>query len=262
MLLTFIILFFVYFYVFGCADNSQNFDTDIFNIPTVKVTTTRPTTPRTTTSRVWATTPRTTTTTRRSYSPSYPSSGGGSSIFGGGSSNTGGSSIFGDFFGGGSSNTGGSGSNTRYGSSGTGGSSSPSSGFGSFFGDILGGGGSSPTTRRPSSSGGSSSSGGLFDDFKNILAGQISNVINDALSNRGGFNTRPIQENKGYRGGLFSENPSSGSGHQQSSSNVAPSSQPSGSSTYTRFGQNTYSSQNSFPTLPPTPPTYGWRVPS
>lgn len=261
MLLTFIILFFVYFYVFGCADNSQNFDTDIFNIPTVKVTTTRPTTPRTTTSRVWTTTPRTTTTTRRSYSPSYPSSGGGSSIFGGGSSNTGGSSIFGDFFGGGSSNTGGSGSNTRHGSGGTGGSS-PSSGFGSFFGDILGGGGSSPTTRRPSSSGGSSSSGGLFDDFKNILAGQISNVINDALSNRGGFNTRPIQENKGYRGGLFSENPSSGSGHQQSSSNVAPSSQPSGSSTYTRFGQNTYSSQNSFPTLPPTPPTYGWRVPS
>ncbi|KAG5684629.1 hypothetical protein PVAND_013851 [Polypedilum vanderplanki] len=72
------------------------------------------------------------------------------------------------------------------------------------------------STRRPfpSSSGSSDSLGGFFSGLSSLLSGDVGKLISGALSNRGGssssgggfFDTRPVIENKGYRGGLFSEN--------------------------------------------------------
>ncbi|CRL04228.1 CLUMA_CG017332, isoform B [Clunio marinus] len=99
------------------------------------------------------------------------------------------------------------------------------SGGGGYYGNRYGddttfGGFSRPTTRyttkRPSSSGGFSS---FFSDFSNILSGDVGKLIGGALSSRGGSSggggfgsffgggdTRPLIENRNYRGGLFSEN--------------------------------------------------------
>jgi hypothetical protein len=134
-------------------------------------------------------------------------------------------------------------------------------------GSIFGGGGYRPppttryttraTTRKPSS-------GGFFSGFSDILSGQIGDLINDALkggSSKGGggfgsfFDTRPIQENKGYRGGLFSEN--SGSQNQPSAS-----SRPTtryAETTYNRSPSYGWNTQGSAPSSNPTP-SYGWRV--
>lgn len=76
------------------------------------------------------------------------------------------------------------------------------------------------TTKRPSSS---SSSGGFLSGLSNFLSGDVGKLISSAISSRGGsggsgggggfgsfFDTRPLTENKNYRGGLFSENTNQG----------------------------------------------------
>lgn len=101
--------------------------------------------------------------------------------------------------------------------------------FGNRYGDDTTFGGSSftrPTTRyttkRPSSS--SSGFDGFFSGLSNILSGEAGKFFSSAISNRGGSSsgggfgslfggdTRPLTENKNYRGGLFSENSGSTSG--------------------------------------------------
>lgn len=144
----------------------------------------------------------------------------------------------------------GGGSSNRYGDSGFGGST--------YFG---GGTTTRPTMRiptmRPTRPPASSSMGtfdGFFSGLKNALSGQIGNYISSALNGKGGsglFDTRPIQENRRYGGGLFNDNINTNLNTRQSS--YAP--QP----TYP-----TYSSINSRSNLPvqnPTPPQYGWKIP-
>lgn len=124
--------------------------------------------------------------------------------------------------------------------------------FGNRYGDDTTFGGSSftrPTTKRPSSS---SSSGSGFDGFfsglSNVLSGEVGKFFNSAISNRGGSSggfgslfggdTRPLTENKNYRGGLFSENTGSSSG-----TNRAPS-ETVGGYPVTRYGEASAPSSN------------------
>lgn len=158
-------------------------NTNIWNLPT--------TTQRTTTTTERSTT--TTTTTRRAwttkspfYNPSNPSYGGGGNYFG-----------------------------NRYGDD-----------------SIYGGGASSTksTTKRPSSSSGSS----FLSGFSSFLSGDGAKILKGFLGSGGsgsgssggfgslfGDSTRPLQENKNYRGGLFSENSNTNQGSQNSNSDYS-----------------------------------------
>lgn len=125
--------------------------------------------------------------------------------------------------------------------------------FGNRYGDgggsIYGGGGSSyttrSTTRRPSSPS-SSSSGSFLSGLSSFLANDGGKIIQGFLSNRGGStgsnsgfgslfggDTRPLIENKNYRGGLFNENTNSNSN--------------SGAYPITRYGENSSPTQQQQP---------------
>ncbi|XP_070506677.1 nuclear pore complex protein DDB_G0274915 [Chironomus tepperi] len=202
----------------------SNPNDNIWNIAitttTERTTTTTTTTRPTTTTTRWTTRPTTTTTTtRRSWTTKSPFYNPSNPSYGGG----------GSYFG------------NRYGDD-----------------DIFGGGSSftrTSTTKRPSSSG----SGGFFSGLSSFLGGDVGKLLTDALkggSGTGGgfFDTRPLIENKN-RGGLFSENPSSGS---------------SGSSptNYNGYPVTRYGSENSAPSyVKPTTssPTashgnFGWKL--
>lgn len=111
-----------------------------------------------------------------------------------------------------------------------------------------------PTTR-PSSSSSSGTFDGFFNGLKNALSGQIGNIISSALSGKGGtsglFDTRPVQENRRYGGGLFNDNINTNLDTRQSS--YAP--QP----TYPSY--SSINSRSNLPVQNPTPPQYGWRIP-
>lgn len=199
----------------------------IWNLPTnPTTTTTRRTTTTTTTRRLF-------TTRAPFYNPSDPSYNGGGSFFG-----------------------------NRYGDT------DNSGGISSFFG-----GSNRPTTptRRPSSGiggGSSSSGGGFFSGLGDALQGELGKILSGAISgNRGGtsgssggsslggfgsffkdFNTRPVQENKRFGGGLFSENTgNSGSSSSNDGYNKYP---------VTRYGDV----QQQAPTQAPSQPSYGWKL--
>ena len=189
---------------------TSNPNTNIWNFPaTVKYTTARTTTTTTTTRRPW-------TTRAPYYNPADPSYNGGGSYYG-----------------------------NRYGDDTTFGGSSFTR--------------PSYTTKKPSSS---SSFGGFFSGLSNVLSGDLGKFIDSALSNRGGSSggsgsfgslfggdTRPLVENKNYRGGLFNENTGS-TGSTGSTSSL-------GGYPVTRYGGDSQP--------PPSNPTsshgsYGWKL--
>jgi len=195
---------------------TSNPNTNIWNFPsTVKYTTARTTTTTTTTRRPWTTRPP-------YYNPADPSYSGGGSFYG-----------------------------NRYGDDTTFGGSSFTR--------------PSYTTKRPSSS--SSGFGGFFSGLSNVLSGDLGKFIDSALSNRGGSSgggssgggssfgslfggdTRPLTENRNYRGGLFSEN--SGSSPASSGSTGSYGGYP-----VTRYGDAKPPASN------PTPShgNFGWKL--
>lgn len=144
-------------------------------------------------------------------------------------------------------------------------------GGGSYFGDrfgddsIFGGGSSSrtTTTKKPSSSGSSFLSG-----FSSFLSGDGGKILQGILGTRGGSgsnsggggfgsffgdSTRPLQENKNYRGGLFSENSNTNQQGSQQHSNNDYSRYP-----VTRQGEASPSSQSSSPSA--SHGSYGWKL--
>lgn len=189
---------------------TSNPNTNIWNFPsTVKYTTARTTT-TTTTRRAWTTRPP-------YYNPADPSYNGGGSYYG-----------------------------NRYGDDTTFGGSSFTR--------------PSYTTKRPSSS--SSSFGGFFSGLSNVLSGDLGKFIDSALNSRGGSSsgsggfgslfggdTRPLMENKNYRGGLFNENTGSTGSTGGATSSL-------GGYPVTRLGDAP--SPQSNPT--PSHGSYGWKL--
>lgn len=113
------------------------------------------------------------------------------------------------------------------------------------------------TTKRPSSSG-----GGFFSGFSDILQGELGKFINSALSNRGGsgssgfggFDTRPVMENKN-RGnfGLFNENTRGTSLSSNNDYHKYP---------VTRYGSESSMSASPYATTTHAPShgNFGWKV--
>lgn len=210
---------------------TSNPNTNIWNFPaTVKYTTARTTTTTTTTRRPWTTRPP-------YYNPADPSYNGGGSYYG-----------------------------NRYGDDSFGGSSFTQR--------------PSYTTKRPSSS--SSGFGGFFSGLSNAFSsGDLGKFIDSALSGGsstgtrggssggssfgsrsgssggGGFgslfgsDTRPLTENKNYRGGLFSENAGGSTGSTGARESY-------GGYPVTRYGDASASAPPANPA--PSHGNYGWKL--
>jgi len=213
---------------------TSNPNTNIWNVPaTVKYTTARTTTTTTTTRRPWTTRPP-------YYNPADPSYNGGGSYYG---------NRFGDDTFGGSSFTQRPSYTTKRPSS--------SGSFGSFFSglsNVLSGdlgkfldsalSGGSSTGTRGGSSGGSGFGGSSFGSRSGSSGG-------GSFGSLFGSDTRPLTENKNYRGGLFSENTGSSSGSTGARESY-------GGYPVTRYGDAAASA-------PPANPTsshgnYGWKL--